>query len=197
MVWLKGDSSGDRRWFGRKEKVRAKGDGSGERRWFGRQRLWMCMLGFGFPTSILDMLQELGRCGRGRHHTNICTDNFYLKVTLDDFVYLNQRLYLPQSKIPSCARTILSPSDTIKMQRSSILDMLEMVVLKGECWHKTLESKIGNPIEPPAVNLTSCGDACPVCCDKLSEYIMPISRSGLSLFLADISQRLEASQSFL
>ena len=46
----------------------------------------------GFLTSIIDMDQEMGRCGRG-------TDNrpgeFHLILSLNEFVYLNQRLYLP------------------------------------------------------------------------------------------------------
>ena len=72
------------------------------------------------------------------------------------------------------------------MQRNRLLDLLKMIVLKGECWHKQLEETIGNPLEPPAIDLTSCGDACPVCCKLLSDYILPISRSSLSLFLADV-----------
>ena len=61
-----------------------------------------------------------------------------------------------------------------------------MIVLKGNCWHKQLEEKIGNPLEPPAINLTSCGDACPVCCKLLSDYILLVSIPSLSLFLADV-----------
>ena len=50
----------------------------------------------GFPLSILDMVQEIGRCGRGRiTESGTHTDNFQLCLGLDDFVYLNQRLYLP------------------------------------------------------------------------------------------------------
>lgn len=61
-----------------------------------------------------------------------------------------------------------------------------MAVLNKDCWHKMMDDKIGNSLEPPAIDLTSCGDACSFCCDALSKYIMPISRPGLSLFLADV-----------
>ena len=134
------------------------------------------------------MVQEMGRCGRGRIENNrdgsdTITDNLYLKLTLDDYVYLNQRLYLPQPKNGLGVITILSQEATIDMQRSNLIALLQMIVLKGDCWHNMLEDIIGNPLEPPAIDLTSCGDACPFCSDTLSEYIMPISRSGLSLFL--------------
>ena len=67
----------------------------------------------GFPTSITNMVQEMGRCGRGRIENNrdgsdTITDNLYLKLTLDDYVYLNQRLYLPQPKNGPGVITILS-----------------------------------------------------------------------------------------
>ena len=48
----------------------------------------------GFPKSILDMIQEMGRCGRTRNDdgTNP-TDIFFLFLSLQDFIYLNERLY--------------------------------------------------------------------------------------------------------
>ena len=61
-----------------------------------------------------------------------------------------------------------------------------MIVLKGNCWHQAIENFIGNPLEPPVLVLTSCGNACPFCCDVISDYVMPIIRKGLSQFLVDI-----------
>ena len=61
-----------------------------------------------------------------------------------------------------------------------------MVVLRGDCWHLAIEALIGNPLEPPATDLMSCGDTYPFCCDLIKEYVIPISRVGLSLFLADV-----------
>ena len=124
------------------------------------------------------MVQEVGHYGQGRIVRNgdtEHTDTFFLKVTLDDYVYLNQRFYLPHTKIGTSVITIVSKADTIDMQCSSLIDLLKMVVLKGDCWHKMLEDNIGNLLEPLEIDLASCGDACPFCCDTLSEYIMPIS----------------------
>ena len=46
------------------------------------------------------MVQEIGRCDRGMiTASGTHNDNFNLVLSLDDFVYLNQRLYLPAQKI--------------------------------------------------------------------------------------------------
>ena len=60
-----------------------------------------------------------------------------------------------------------------------------MIMLKGYCWHK-LEEIIGNLLESPEINLTSCGNVFPACCELLSEFIILISRSALSLFLSEV-----------
>ena len=53
----------------------------------------------GFPTSIFEMAQKMGRCGRGRtNDAGTVTDNFYLMLSCDDFIYLNTRLF--QSPTP-------------------------------------------------------------------------------------------------
>lgn len=53
----------------------------------------------GFSTSILEMVQEMGRCARYRTNSagNV-TDAFNLLLTCNDIVYANQRLYLPHDK---------------------------------------------------------------------------------------------------
>ena len=49
----------------------------------------------GFPTSILDLIQEMGRCGRSRCNDGANpTDDFFLFLSLSDFMYLNERLLL-------------------------------------------------------------------------------------------------------
>ena len=140
----------------------------------------------GSPSSVIDMVQDMGRCGYGCVSTDGFTDDVFLKVSLEDFVYFNQRLYLPWGKVAPYVVTILSDSETINMQRCCLLDLLKMILLNEDCWHKTLEETIGNPLEPPVIDFASCGDACPVYCELFSECIMPISRSALSLFLSNV-----------
>ena len=48
----------------------------------------------GFRSSIIDMIQEMGICGRGR--TNDCDDpmdNFVIVINLNDYVYMNEKIY--------------------------------------------------------------------------------------------------------
>ena len=146
-----------------------------------------CVSRIGFPSSIIDMVQEMGRCGRGRF-SNIgsSVDSMNLCLSLDDYVYLNQRLYLPAPKTPSHAVCILSRVEVIDLQRANLLELLKMIVLRGDCWHKCIEAFIGNPLEPPSIDLTNCGDACPYCLDLIQEHIMPVNREGLSQFLAEM-----------
>ena len=44
---------------------------------------------------------------------------------------------------------------------------------------------LGNPLEPPASTITDCMNACPKCCIKIKTFIVPVKRSGLSIFLSD------------
>ena len=139
----------------------------------------------GMPSGIIDMVQEMGRCGRSRT-SEIIEDNFNMLLSLEDYVYLHQRLYLPQPKLPKNVIRILAQTDEIKMQRSNLFELMKMIVLKGVCWHARIEDFLGNPLEPPSSDLIVCGNACPVCCGTISEYVMPVNRNGLSQFLADI-----------
>ena len=101
----------------------------------------------GFPTSIFEMAQELGRCGRGRtNESGIVTDNFHLMLSLDDFIYLNTRLFLPPPIVPSIIKPILAAHEEITIQQKNLLDLLKLIVLKGQCWHVELETLLGNTI---------------------------------------------------
>ena len=137
----------------------------------------------GFPTSIFEMAQELGRCGRGR--SGMVTDHFYLLLSCEDYVYLNTRLYKPSTPVPGNISPILSLQKEKAIQQQNLIDLLKMTVLKGDCWHVQLEHLLGNPIEPPLTQVNSCVTACPKCTGEMKSYIMPVLRSGLSLFLAD------------
>ena len=140
----------------------------------------------GFPTSIFEMAQELGRCGRGRSNDNgVTTDNFYLMFSLDDFVYLNTRLYKPSPPLVMNIVPTLSKVEEIEMQRKELLKLLRLIVLKGNCWHVQIEDLLGNPMEPPASDIRRCNNACPICNGTYKEYIMSVKRVGLSKFLAD------------
>ena len=56
----------------------------------------------GFPSSIIDMAQEMRRCGCG---SDDIPGEFHLVLSLNDFVYLNQQLFLRETPV-SVQKTI-------------------------------------------------------------------------------------------
>ena len=69
-----------------------------------------------FPTSVFEIAQELGRCGRGCSNKNdIVTDSFHLFLSLDNFIYLSTRLFLPSSIVTSIVTSILISHKEIAM----------------------------------------------------------------------------------
>ena len=140
----------------------------------------------GFPTSLLDLIQEMGRCGRNRINdgTNP-TDNYYLFLSLRDFIYLNERLYESNDdeSINNNARVINYEAQR-QLQRNNLLKVLHVIYLNRTCWHQLLENESGSPLEPPSSQPTSCKGACPFCLSMIKEYVMPVNRLGLSKFLA-------------
>ena len=130
------------------------------------------------------MAQELGQRGRGRtNEGHIATDNFHLYLTLNDFVYLNKILFMPAPMITSNTNPILSIKEEQKMQQKNLLDLLKMIFLKGDCWHAQLETVLGNTLEPPASGILVCNTSCPKYRDEVKHFVMPVKRSGLSVFL--------------
>jgi len=116
----------------------------------------------GFPTRIFEMAQEMGRCGRGRtNDTGIVTDNFYLMLSYDDFIYLNTRLFQSSTPIPRNIIPILSTGQEREIQQQKLLLLLNMIVLKGELWHVQLKCLLGNPLELPYHSIVPCGVPCP------------------------------------
>ena len=77
----------------------------------------------GYPTSVIDMAQEMGRCGRGPSSSgSAVTGEFHLVLSLNDFVYLNQRLYLPEdSGNKPTVKPLLTIQEEITMQRDNLL----------------------------------------------------------------------------
>ena len=70
----------------------------------------------GISTSIFEMLQQMGLCGRGRtNDRGTVMDNFYLMLSCDDFIYLNTRLFHPYPPIPRYIKPIINIVEETKM----------------------------------------------------------------------------------
>ena len=55
------------------------------------------MIRLGLPTSLLHLIQEMGRCGRNKNYINtqqIHNNCYHVMFTLQEFVYLTEILYL-------------------------------------------------------------------------------------------------------
>ena len=94
-------------------------------------------------------------------------------------------MYKPQQSLPNTVKAILTVDEEIRMQRDNLLRLLQMIVMKGDCWHKQIEDVLCNPYEPPLLNYDNCNNGCPSCLSIMSDYIMPVNTGGLSCFLAD------------
>ena len=77
----------------------------------------------GFPTSAIDMVQEMGRCRQGRNNSDgVVTDEFHRILSLPDFIYLNEKLYKSTSEkvkdIATSIRSAMVISDVATSTRS-------------------------------------------------------------------------------
>ena len=71
------------------------------------------------------------------------------------------------------------------MQKQNLLDVLKLIVLKGDCWHKQIEDILCNPCELPQLDYDRCTNRCPSCLDTMTTFVLLIVVDGLSRFLAD------------
>lgn len=133
-----------------------------------------------FLASVIDMAQEMGRCSWG---TDSRPGEFHMLLSLNDFVYLNQQLHLPQDPVSEPIKPLLSKEEEIKMQRDNLLDLMKMIVLQGSCWYIQSESCISNPCKPLSQYICTCDQSCPVCLKDIDTYITPINRRGMCIFL--------------
>ena len=52
----------------------------------------------GIPTSKMEMLREMGRCGCGDEEDIERHDEYMLMLQLENYVYLNERLFVDKTK---------------------------------------------------------------------------------------------------
>ena len=72
-----------------------------------------------------------------------------------------------------------------QIQRENFLDLLKMIVLKGNFCHKKIEHILCNPHELPLMNHDKCTNSCPSYLDTIFDCMMPTVVEGLSRFLAE------------
>ena len=161
----------------------------------------------GLSTSILNLIQETGRCGRkSREEDDVqqeyAQDTMTIIFTLSDFVYLNQRLFIidtdesnneiDETNIEDNDNaSILSMNEQRKMQMMEIQKVSQLFCLNIGCWHVIFENECANPYHTlnPSLNIHNneqyepCGNMCPQCDGSKDYIIRKVLRNGLCGFL--------------
>ena len=133
----------------------------------------------GFPTSILDAIQEMGRCGRNRSNTiDANVDKYSFFINSEDFVYLNQRLYQKLKEYIDEARKNAIIAKTIpstipldvdrKQQRLGLLKILQSFLLFHSCVHKKFENYCSSPLMEQQQAYLPCHTSCHICNNHVS-----------------------------
>ena len=151
----------------------------------------------GFPPSILDFIQEMGRCGR---NVNDMSDNhmgskdeYKLILSLNEFIYMYERIYLHSfltKEEEDRIGKIVSTDKLKNEQRELLLSLLSMIVLDKGCWHIQLERTLAQD-ETVSIAQQSrdepCFNKCPNCNtnrNKKLGYVVPMKKRGMKKFLS-------------
>ena len=154
----------------------------------------------GCPPSRLELMQEMGRCGRNRNASSHPTpvDKFVIIANLDDFVHVHERMCNSEdsntdenntSTLVMCKRLrdeIISDDDLKQHQSKELHQVLKLFALhSSNCMHDVLESCVSSPMEPLSnINLDDkCGNACLCCKSSIRDMVLPVIKKGVQDFL--------------
>jgi hypothetical protein len=162
----------------------------------------------GFPPSISDQAQEMGRVGRDGH-ASPDRDVFRMIVSWKSFSALLFRIYIINriEREARAAEATEENSDPLRRSTSNLepnalslealqerqyenlLKVIEVLFCYPGCIHMKLERAFVNPFqERPEAPPSPCLNACFYCCKSpvFVELYQPVSRSGLTFVLVDI-----------
>jgi hypothetical protein len=166
----------------------------------------------GFPPSIADLLQELGRAGR--RLASLCIagmiDRYRINISLKSFVSLIKRIYRapkgdevnqadtsrtsPQAK--QAEKTCMTLKEYREHQMDNLSKVSKLLVLDpDECVACKLERAATNPFEP-YVSLGKCETACSSCVCKKGLF-KSVSRHGVMAVLIGVFHEENGANSTL
>ena len=134
----------------------------------------------GLPPSILDFIQEMGRCGRAIRMEEDNIDKYVILVTLDDFLYMYSRIYNNKDR----HNLILQKEQQERLEMNRLLDVLQFLVLSKCCWHVELEKRC--IIDNNVLHEEVCGTSCPVCTGATTKLFLPINKVNLCRVLVKL-----------
>ena len=169
----------------------------------------------GFPSSLLDLIQEMGRCARGssnetnnNHSTENAADNvcgaFDLILYTNSLEYMILRIHsgnedgnLTTNEL-NLIRSVIEEKELIKWNMTNLLSVLKLTFLETSCWHLQLENisacpdifqqSANNNLNNEATS-DSCLQLCPYCNNSMSKYVMTVDREKLTMFLVETFER--------
>ena len=140
----------------------------------------------GIPSGIIDFIQEMGRCGRQPAHRDEF-NSFTLVFTLNDYVYLMERMFVIDSSDENNEERVMSVEEERKLSARCLNNLCQIMFLEYGCWHLCFELHSSNPfVRHPNYNLESCGSNCPHCNGTIRALVKTISRKGIEKFLSNV-----------
>merc|ERR1712151_1092565 len=147
----------------------------------------------GLPTSIINLIQEMGRCGRSNivSNCNESIDDYHIIFTIHDYVYLYERLFITtenqneSDNLSDNASTYLISKEQFRQFEIQNLNLVcAMLFLNYGCWHNYIEISSGNPSRDQRNHSYSpCGTMCPYCTNEITNISKPVSKDGVCSFL--------------
>ncbi len=102
----------------------------------------------GVPSSILDLIQEMGRCGRGNRSSNEEGTNdkniFQLILNVESFHNLVRQIFEPANDDDENSNSVdnddvVTRGELQQILYTNLLDVLALLTLPKGCWHLQLE----------------------------------------------------------
>jgi hypothetical protein len=142
-----------------------------------------------FPTDVCSVDQEKGRIGR-RFGASTATDHYVICGSLQSFVQLVGRLYLPEEIDQTNADSAMGIDDYRKHCIDELLDVLDLFVLANDCLHSLLAYRLANPYLPTSdVALPPCptdAPQCSYCNGALASQFPKLVKAGVQTVLFDV-----------
>ena len=116
------------------------------------------------PSSIINFIQEMGRCVRQSlvHHDQF--NSFTVVFALNDYVYMMERLFIPTHQDITDTEHIISIENEQSVAIICLNILCQVMFLEYGCWHVCLELHSSNPFMRNAYdNIEPCLSKCPHC----------------------------------
>jgi superfamily II DNA helicase RecQ len=140
----------------------------------------------GFPPSILSLVQELGRAGRGEN-ASPDTDKCVVIVSLYDYLYLLKRIHENNdTNSDKKGNNVIPRKQVVQMEVDALNRLTSVLCLDNGCVNVAIERMTSSPSdENKNEPIAPCMNACPHCTREFHHIFPPVKREGVIKFLVD------------